>query len=25
MCIAPTWADDLPLAAEGGYDIGYSK
>ena len=25
MCIPPSWAEDLPLAAEGGYDIGYSK
>lgn len=25
MCIPPSWAGDLPLAAEGGYDIGYSK
>jgi DNA polymerase len=25
MCIAPTWAPDLPLAAEGGYDKAYSK
>jgi hypothetical protein len=25
MCIPPSWAEDLPLAAEGGYDTGYSK
>ena len=25
MCIAPSWAKDLPLAAEGGYDRAYSK
>jgi DNA polymerase len=25
MCIPPSWAEDLPLAAEGGYDSGYSK
>jgi len=25
LCIAPEWAPDLPLAAEGGYDTVYSK
>lgn len=25
MCTAPSWAPDLPLAAEGGYDVCYSK
>ena len=25
MCIAPEWAPELPLAAEGGYDKAYSK
>jgi DNA polymerase len=25
MCIAPSWAEDLPLAAEGGFDRAYSK
>ena len=25
MCIAPCWAPDLPLAAEGGYAKEYSK
>lgn len=25
MCIAPNWAPDLPLDAEGGYDSCYSK
>jgi DNA polymerase len=25
MCVPPAWAPDLPLAAEGGYDKGYSK
>jgi len=25
LCIAPDWAPDLPLAAEGGYDTVYSK
>ena len=25
MTVPPTWAPDLPLAAEGGYDKGYSK
>ena len=25
MCIPPTWAPNLPLAAEGGYDLSYSK
>ena len=25
MCIPPSWAENLPLAAEGGYDKGYSK
>mgnify|MGYP001475519748 CR=1 FL=1 len=25
MCIAPDWASDLPLDAEGGYDSCYSK
>lgn len=25
LCIAPKWAPDLPLAAEGGYDTVYSK
>ena len=25
MCVAPSWAPDLPLAAEGGFDLSYSK
>lgn len=25
MCVPPTWAPDLPLDAEGGYDTRYSK
>lgn len=25
MCVPPTWAPDLPLSAEGGYDECYSK
>ena len=25
MCTPPTWAPDLPLDAEGGWDISYSK
>jgi DNA polymerase len=25
MCIPPSWAPDLPLAAEGGFDKAYSK
>ena len=25
MCVPPTWAPDLPLDAEGGYDNRYSK
>jgi len=25
MCIPPTWAVNLPLAAERGYDTCYSK
>ena len=25
MCIPPAWAVDLPLDAEGGYDVSYSK
>jgi len=25
MCTPPSWAPDLPLAAEGGFDKGYSK
>ena len=25
MSTSPTWAPDLPLAAEGGYDVCYSK
>lgn len=25
MCTPPIWAPDLPLAAEGGYDVRYSK
>jgi len=25
MCTPPSWARDLPLDAEGGYDVNYSK
>jgi DNA polymerase len=25
LCTPPTWAPDIPLAAEGGYDRKYSK
>ena len=25
MCTPPTWAPDLPLDAEGGWDVSYSK
>ncbi len=25
MCVPPSWAPDLPLDAEGGYDVRYSK
>ena len=25
MCVPPSWAPELPLQAEGGYDISYSK
>ena len=25
MCTPPIWCPDIPLDAEGGYDIGYSK
>ena len=25
MCTQPSWAKDIPLDAEGGYDINYSK
>ena len=25
MCVPPTWAPDIPLDAEGGYDTSYSK
>ena len=25
MCTPPSWAEDIPLDAEGGYDVSYSK
>ena len=25
MCTPPSWAEDIPLDAEGGYDLSYSK
>lgn len=25
MCVPPKWAEDIPLDAEGGYDVSYSK
>ena len=25
MCTTPSWAEDIPLDAEGGYDVSYSK
>ena len=25
MCVPPSWATNLPLDAEGGYDVNYSK